>query len=253
MSNNRDKCSILMLNYGWFFDLSTSGPILQRATWHHNSLPVIAILKSNLKTFLACIAFLLVGANVVLSQDKPKIIQFSGVVIADDTVSNGIPGVHLYVAKAGRGTTTNFYGYFTMPVLAKDSVIISSIGYKKQQVVIPELLDGDDKYTIVITLNTDTTYLPPIDIFPFPTEELFKEAVLAYQPKGIPGRDNALSDDVLAQMMRVAPMDASLNYRNYQDLQFNAIHNRYSQPVNTLLDPIRWAKFIKSLKKKKKN
>jgi hypothetical protein len=213
---------------------------------------MVKILKTYLQLFFWAVLFLTISADATFGQDKPKIIQFSGVVIADDTVSNGIPGVHLYVPKAGRGTTTNNYGYFTMPVLAKDSIVISSIGYKRQHIIIPELLDGDDKYTIVITLNTDTTYLPPIDIFPFPTEQLFKEAILAYQPPTIPGRKTALAEDVLAQMMQVAPMDASMNYRNYQNLQFNAIHNRNSQTVNTLLDPIRWAKFIKSLKKKKK-
>ena len=55
------------------------------------------------------------------SQGQKKIIQLSGVVVGQDSIS-GVGGVHVYVPKAGRGTTSNPYGYFAMPVLAEDSI-----------------------------------------------------------------------------------------------------------------------------------
>ena len=48
------------------------------------------------------------------SQGQKKIIQLSGVVVGQDSIS-GVGGVHVYVPKAGRGTTSNPYGYFAMP------------------------------------------------------------------------------------------------------------------------------------------
>ena len=60
----------------------------------------------------------------------------SGVVVGADSIS-GVGGVHIYVPKAGRGTTSNPYGYFTMPVLEDDSLIISAVGYQKQNLIVP--------------------------------------------------------------------------------------------------------------------
>ena len=60
------------------------------------------------------------------SQSKKRVIQLSGIILSEDSVS-GLPGVHIYVPKAGRGTTSNRTGYFSMPVLEGDSVVISSV------------------------------------------------------------------------------------------------------------------------------
>ena len=55
---------------------------------------------------------------------KRRVIQLSGIVLGEDSVS-GLPGVHVYVPKAGRGTSTNVTGFFSMPVLPGDSVVIA--------------------------------------------------------------------------------------------------------------------------------
>ena len=69
-------------------------------------------------------AFLLVlavpGAQ---AQGKRKIIQFTGIVASGDSLL-GVPGATVYVPRAGRGTATNIYGYFSMAVLAGDSIVI---------------------------------------------------------------------------------------------------------------------------------
>ena len=116
--------------------------------------------------------------NDVYSQGQQKIIQLSGVVVGQDSIS-GVGGVHIYVPKAGRGTTSNPYGYFAMPVLARDSIIVSAIGYQKQSFIMPG--DKGESVTLFIELKPDTTILPELEIFPYPTEELFKKAVLAIE------------------------------------------------------------------------
>ena len=62
-------------------------------------------------------------------ETAPKVIQFTGVIFANDSASV-VPGVHVYVPKGGRGTTTNPYGFFSMPVLEGDSIIVSAIGFE---------------------------------------------------------------------------------------------------------------------------
>lgn len=196
--------------------------------------------------------FQLFSVVSVLGQDEQKdVIQFSGVVTTQDTVS-GILGAHIYVPKGGRGTTSNYYGYFSFPVLEGDSVVISVVGFQKRSVIIPEL--EEDSYTIIIAMAEDTTYLPELEILPFPTEEMFKEAVLAYR---IPNQDdlNNLADNLdamtLAEMARIMPMDGSMNHRYFTQQQAIYLHDAYGPRPNQLLNPFAWAEFFKSLKKKK--
>ena len=130
--------------------------------------------------FVVCGFFLqLMSVEMLYAQDEPKdVIQFLGVVATQDTIS-GILGAHIYVPKRRQGTTTNYYGYFSFPVLEGDSVIISVVGFERKSIIIPE--QDEDSFTMIIAMTEDTTYLPELEILPFPTEEMFKEAVLAYR------------------------------------------------------------------------
>jgi hypothetical protein len=202
--------------------------------------------------YLVCIIFFFAvqfNGFKLLAQSERPIIQLSGIIVGEDSTS-GLPGVHVYVPKAGRGTTTNIYGYFSLPVLAGDSVVFSSVGYQRQSYVVPG--DKGDNITVLIELVTDATYLDEVEIFPFPTEEIFKQAILAMNLpiNEYEGSDN-LGPSVLARMLANAPYDASTNYKYYSQQQFSAMHNKYMyQDVQTaLLNPFAWASFIKSIKR----
>ena len=195
--------------------------------------------------------FILIN-NVFSQEEKRDVIQFSGVVSNQDTVS-GIMGAHVYVPKGGRGTTTNYYGYFSFPVLEGDSVVISAVGFEKASIIIPEV--EADSYTAIIAMREDTTYLPELEILPFPTEEMFKEAVLAYQLPNqgdLNNMDRNLDPVTLLEMARATPMDGSLNHRFFMQQQAVYLHDAYGPRYNPLLNPFAWADFFKSLKKKKK-
>lgn len=184
-----------------------------------------------------------------MAQSERPVIQLSGIIVGEDSTS-GVPGVHVYVPKAGRGTTTNLYGYFSMPVLAGDSVVFSAIGYRKQSYKVPG--DKGNNITLIIELVTDATYLDEVEIFPYPTEELFKQAILAMNLpiNEFEGSDN-LGPEVLARMLANSSFDASTNYKYYSQQQFNNMHNRYTyqDPRIALLNPFAWAQFIKSIKR----
>ncbi|HLF33273.1 MAG TPA: carboxypeptidase-like regulatory domain-containing protein [Cyclobacteriaceae bacterium] len=178
-----------------------------------------------------------------------RIIQFSGIVIQPDS-SGGVIGAHVYVPKAGRGTTTNQYGYFSLPVLANDSIVISSVGYRKYTFIVPG--NQGDRITAIISLQQDTTYLPEIEIFPYPTEELLKEAILAMH---LPNQEDMdaisqnLNEKLMAEMFRTMPMDAGMNYRYYMNQRVQYINDGYGPRYNPLLNPFAWAEFFKSLKR----
>jgi hypothetical protein len=183
------------------------------------------------------------------AQNQRRIIQLSGVVLGSDSASF-VPGVHIYVPKAGRGTTTNSVGFFSMPVLVGDSLVISSVGYQRQHYIIPNT--AKEYQTIIITMVEDITFLKEVEIVPFPTEEVFKEAVLAVDvPLDGTLDSKNLNAELLALMLRTTPLDGPQNQRYSLD-QWAAYQNRSYQPVtNTLLNPFNWVKFFNSLKKKK--
>ena len=186
--------------------------------------------------------------NDVYSQGQQKIIQLSGVVVGQDSIS-GVGGVHIYVPKAGRGTTSNPYGYFAMPVLARDSIIVSAIGYQKQSFIMPG--DKGESVTLFIELKPDTTILPELEIFPYPTEELFKKAVLAIElpnRQDLDNMDKSLDKDLLRRMYNNEPMSANMNYKYFMDQQMMATSTKYQLTSNKLLNHFECIKFIKAIK-----
>jgi hypothetical protein len=186
------------------------------------------------------------------AQGQKRVIQLSGIVLGQDSTQGGIPGVNVYVPKAGRGTSSNSLGFFSMPVLVGDSVIVSSVGYERQFYIVPN--HPSEFLTLIFELSEDVTYLKELLVTPFPTEEVFKEAVLALN---LPLNDDAydknnLDAELLALILRTTPMDGYSNQRFMLD-QLNSTQSAKYVPIaNPLLNPFNWAKFIQSLKQNKK-
>ncbi len=208
-------------------------------------------MTSGLKKYLllSIIAFFggIILTHTAEAQQQKRVIQLSGVVI--DTLTGPVPGVHVYIPKAGRGVTTNAVGFFSLPVLVGDSIVISSVGYKRQHYIVPE--SAPEYLTIVVPMVEDVTVLKEVVIMPYPTEEVFKEAVLALNlpPDDLMKKDN-LNEELLALMLKTAPMDGPMNQRYTLD-QWAASHgDKYMPVTNPFLNAFNWVKFFNSLKKK---
>lgn len=184
------------------------------------------------------------------AQTHKRIIQLSGVVIGTDSATGPLPGVHVYVPKAGRGTSTLRTGFFSMPVLVGDSVVISGVGYVKQHYIVPDY--PSDFLTLVIEMVEDVTYLQEVTIMPFPTEEVFKQAVLALNIPMDNGVDpRQMNAELMALMVRTTPMDANQNYKYYMDQYAGTITERFQPRTNPFLNPFNWGRFFRDLKAQK--
>jgi hypothetical protein len=202
---------------------------------------------------LVCVTGLLLfvfsAGNKVFGQNR--LIQLSGVVLGEDSVS-GLPGVHVYVPKAGRGTTTNQVGFFSLAVKVGDSLVISSVGYERQHFIVP--FNAPEFQTIIVQLVQDATYLREIVVMDFPTEEVFKQAILALN---VPLDQNHidsknLNQELLNLMLKTTPMDGYQNQRYALNQWANSANDRFQPVSNPLLNPFNWVKFFNSLKKDKK-
>ncbi|GAB3331236.1 hypothetical protein GCM10027429_09360 [Marivirga atlantica] len=203
--------------------------------------------------FYTIVVFLLIGSTA-FAQDAAsnadqdsKVIQFTGVVL--DADSSSIPGVHIYTPVYGRGTSTNVYGFFSMPALEGDSLIISAVGFKKSRYIVPEI--NGQTLKVIITLEADTTELDEVRVYNMPpTAEAFKQAVLAMQlPSEYGNITNNLSPATMQELMKRLPPDGSSNHRWFTQQQAAYQQRRYSAPVNPLLNPMAWVELFRSIKR----
>lgn len=198
------------------------------------------------------VVFLLVSVEA-LAQTNNRVVQLSGFITSRDSTEGPLQGAYVTIPKAGRGEVTNHAGFFTIPVLISDSVIFSMVGYKRRHYIVPA--NARDYETVFVEMVEDTTYLRPIEITSIPTEEMFKEAILALNvPMDENGMDKRnLNAELLALMLKTpAPMDASANFRNYIDQWSNSPRDAFQPRVNPFLNPFNWARFIRDLRGGKK-
>lgn len=197
---------------------------------------------------LACVSTAL-GQEVT----QRKVIQFTGVIFGSDSISV-VPGAHIYIPANGRGTSTNAYGFFSMPVLEGDSIIFSAVGFKRMAYIVPPH-DKESSLRVVLSLKEDITFLEEVEIRPYPTEAMFKEAVITMElphQKEYANIYSWLNSEYMALGYQSLAASPNANSRYLINQQQQAYVNRYAPPVNNFLNPFAWASFIKSLRKKKK-
>ncbi|MCC5939652.1 MAG: carboxypeptidase-like regulatory domain-containing protein [Lunatimonas sp.] len=198
------------------------------------------------------IILLLVAAAIpgAFAQEEPtrKIVQLSGVILNADSTT-AIPGVNIYVPRKGRGTSSNRYGYFSMPVVAGDSIVFSFIGLKRQSIKIPEDIQ-DDKVSYILTMIDDEYALSEVEVMPYPTEEEFKNAILALNiDDEIPLNRGNLSPQLLLRYAEEMPASGNENFRQFTNQQMMQTMDRYGPRPLPLLNPFAWSQFIQSIKR----
>lgn len=201
---------------------------------------------------LAFIGSVVFAAFAVNAQSTEKLVQFSGVVLDGDSLSP-VPYAAVIVTATGRGTITDYYGYFSFVAAQGDTIEFSSVGYRKERFVIPDTLVVSNRYSLIQLMTSDTVELHEFEVYPWPSKDQFKEAFLNLQ---LPSDDwlraeANLSDEKMRYLMRTLPMaDGSINFKYMQ------YYNRNSQmyatgqfPTWSILNPLAWAQFIDSWKR----
>jgi hypothetical protein len=179
--------------------------------------------------------------------ENDKVIQFTGVVLDQDSAS--IPGVHIYTPIFGRGTSTNQYGFFSMPALEGDSLVISAVGFKKATYVVPEI--KTNTLRVIFKLESDSEMLNEVQVYNMPpTAEAFKQAVLAVRlPSDFDNVNRNLDPATLQEMYRSLPADGSMNHRWFVQQQAFYDQTRNSVRINPLLNPMSWVEIFRSIKR----
>lgn len=128
----------------------------------------------------------------------------------------GLPFAHIAVKE--RATTTDFKGIFKIRVSSADTVSVSYVGYKTQQLIIPVGV-ASPVFETKLVLQKDTIMMENADITVLPGSiEKFKQAILSLELsdqeyKNVEKNMAALTQQVLIYDYNKYSMDAAENQR----------------------------------------
>lgn len=181
------------------------------------------------------------------AQEK-KLVQFSGIVLHADSLEP-LPFVNIVnISRNHRGTYTDMRGFFSLVVNVGDTIHISSLGYKKQELVIPPNL-VNNTLSAIFKLKMDAIDLPMIYIFPYATIEQFKQAFIKLR---LPDDDlmiarKNLDADLMMAMSSAMAWDGTQNTRYYFQQQSEKLYWRGQERYNPLLDIVKINQFMRLL------
>lgn len=204
-----------------------------------------------IKTVFAFLLFILALStlNQGSAQDaKDGLLQFSGIIVTGDSLKP-VPYANILIKNTHRGTTSDFFGYFSFVAQRGDTILFSHIGFKRNRFIIPDSL-STNRYSLIQVLITDTVLLSETYIYPWPTKEQFK---MAFMNLNIPDDDleRARKNLQLMEMherFKSMGMDGSQNFKNYMQEQTSRLYYAGQYPPTNLLNPIAWSKFIEAWK-----
>lgn len=182
-------------------------------------------------------------------QSNDTLIQFSGLVMTSDSLE-GVPYVNIYIKSIGRGTVSDFNGFFSLVVKPGDTLLFSHIGYQRDFYTVPVGMKAA-RYSVIKLLTRDTVNLAETIIYPWPTPQQFKEAFLSLN---IPDDDlerakKNLEREKLKEMGLALKPDANETLDMYARTESSKYYHYGQIPPMNIFNPLAWAEFFKAWKR----
>lgn len=203
-----------------------------------------------LMRFLPCVLAVLFSGVLYAQQEPNDLVQFSGMVLDGSTEQlYPVPYANILVKDKGRGTYSDFKGFFSIVVEKGDVIVFTAIGYKSVEYKIPADL-RDDRYSMVQLMTQDTINLPETVVFPWPSRDHFKLEFLAMDvtPELQQRAAENLAKEALAKMRNDVPRDGIEHANYYLRQQAREYYYIGQAPPMNIFNPIAWKKFFDSWK-----
>ncbi|TAE36581.1 MAG: hypothetical protein EAY66_07070 [Sphingobacteriales bacterium] len=186
------------------------------------------------------------------AQQSPKnVVQFSGVIYDADS-NSVVPYVNIRLKN--QTYSANYKGYFSFVCHEGDSLVFSSVGYKKVTIIIPYHLN-ERKFTAIIKLKSDNIMLPMVRVFPWASTDEFKKDFLTmkFADDDVEIARKNLSSESLRTLVASLPRDGQENNSLSFNNNHNALMNKTGVQVNPLLNPLAWGALIRQISEGDKN
>ena len=183
----------------------------------------------------------------VQAQDEDNnLVQFSGMILdgtTDELVP--VPYANVLVENKGRGTYSDFNGFFSIVVEKGDVIIFSAVGYRTVEFAIPDTLQ-ENRYSLVQLMTQDAINLPETVVFPWPSRDHFKLEFLAMDvtPELQERAARNLANETLEQMRSEVIADGVENANYYLRQQSRQYYYIGQRPPMNIFSPVAWKKFF---------
>lgn len=179
--------------------------------------------------------------------EKGKLVQLTGRLYSE--LLEPLPFAHVLVLNNYRGTITDKDGKFTFVTQVGDSIMFSTLGYKRKILIIPDTL-SEPFLTTDIILDIDTFMIAEVEIYPWKSYEEFKKAFLNLQ---LPDddMDNARKNIALlkTQIILDETPSARANFQHIFEQQYRDTYTQGNYPTYQIFNAFAWAEFFKALKR----
>jgi len=220
---------------------------------------------SSVTRLLAFLFFAALAAQAVAQPNptaRPTLIQLSGMIFAEvDGQRTTVPYATVFLPQKGRGTYSDWRGFFTLVVERGDLVRFNCLGFETVTFRIPDTLT-QDQYSIAQIMTQDTINLPETVIFPWPSKEHFKLEFLKMDvtPELQRRATENLANEYLAEARRnpdIVPYGGRESANFYLRKQSREYVYIGQVPPMNIFSPLAWGQFFKAwkdgdFKKKKK-
>lgn len=209
-------------------------------------------MKRKYLTALFLFTFLGIGVlSAQIAENEEDLIQFSGMVLDGASAElYPVPYTNILVKGEGRGTYSDFNGFFSLVIRKTDTIVFSAIGYRNVEVTVPDSL-SDTRYSLVQLMSQDTINLPETVVFPWPSREHFRLEFLAMDvTKEMQDRAmENLAAESLERGRELVATDANEQADVY--LRQQARNNYYigQTPPMNIFNPIAWKQFFDAWKR----
>jgi len=180
--------------------------------------------------------------------ERQTYVQVSGLVV--DEAYRPVQGVAVISRKLKRGTVSERSGIYSIPSTPGDTIFFRALGYKRYHTIIPETFTGK-QCNVDIVLAIDTITIREVTILPWKTYNDFLKEMTKERPVDpiIENMNDNLASIYVAMSNQVGVVvspEAGFRYAMNQNFNAMATHEQY--PVNNLLNPWAWAKFVDGIK-----
>jgi hypothetical protein len=199
---------------------------------------------------LYTIAFLILSYHTLYGQlnERERFVQLSGIIT--DESYRPVPGVAVISRKLHRGSISERSGIYSITSTPGDTIFFRALGFKRYHTIIP--LSFEERHCNVdIVLDIDTISIEEVTILPWKSYSDFIKDVTKERPVDpiIENmNDNIASIYVALANQTGARISPEAGFRYAMEQNFSAMSTKNQYPVNNLLNPFAWAKFISGVK-----
>jgi hypothetical protein len=201
------------------------------------------------KFFYTTVLFIItISANYGQTIESEKYVQVSGIIT--DKSDRPVPGVAVVSKKLKKGTLSERTGIYSITSTPGDTIFFRALGFKRYHTIIPTTFE-ERHCEVDIALEIDTIQIKEVNILPWKNYSEFIKDITRERPVD-PIIEN-MNDNIASIYVAIANqgnyrISPEAGYRYSMEQNFGATATRGQYPINNLLNPYAWAKFVKGIK-----